>query len=428
MTAAKRTSRKTSPVAGLRKVHRVVTRLPAKARTEPAGGKPAEANQPFLVVGIGASAGGLEAMTALLKQLPSDTGMAFVLVQHLDPTHESALTAILTRSTGMPVSEARHNARLAPNQLYVIPPNKLMGISGRRLKLLPHRDSDTSPAVDHFFQSLAEAEGNRAIGVVLSGNGSDGTQGLRAIKAAGGITFAQEEKTAKYPAMPGSAITAECADFVLPPERIAQELSRIADHPLVAPIEETEPERPAELKGFEDILLALRQHTGGISRSTSGPRCSGASSGGWSTQAGVAPRLRRLPALQSPRDQGALRRHAHPRDGLFPGSGHVPDAPVENLPAPFQIQIVRRPGPHLGAGLFDRRGGLFPDHRRAGIPHRTQGAQSAANFRDRHQRQGAGKGPGRAIPRNHQDRRLCRPPAPVFHEGRGRHSHQQNRP
>lgn len=218
----------------------------------------------FPIVGIGASAGGLEAMNLMLKHLPARTGMAFVLVQHLDPTHESALTAILARTTDMPVVEAKHNMRLLPDQLYVIPPNKLMGISQRRLKLSPRGHADPTRTVDHFLDSLAEEEGNRAIGVVLSGNGSDGTQGLLAIKAAGGITLAQEERTAKYPAMPGSAITAGCVDFVLAPERIAQELSRIAGHPFVAPAgsaQAAEQERPAEEKAFEDILAILRQRT-----------------------------------------------------------------------------------------------------------------------------------------------------------------------
>src|SRR5437867_8583176 len=173
--------------------------------------------------------------------------MAFVLVQHLDPTHESALTSLLSRLTAMPVSEARNNMPLRPNQVYVIPPNKLMGVSDRKLKLSPRKEAESNLPINAFFRTLAEEEGNRAIGVILSGNGSDGTQGLLAIKAAGGITFAQEEKSAKYAAMPGSAITAGCVDFVLPPERIARELARIAGHPYITPgamAEEIEREQP----------------------------------------------------------------------------------------------------------------------------------------------------------------------------------------
>jgi len=236
---------------------------PAPAPRGGSSNAPAPKNGSFAIVGIGASAGGLEAVTQLLKPLPSDTGLALVLVQHLDPTHESALTAILARSTAMPVAEARHNMSLAPNCVYVIPPNKIMGISGGRLKLSPRGNTDTLQAIDHFFRTLADEEGNRAIGVILSGNGSDGTQGLLAIKAAGGITFAQEERTAKYPGMPASAITSGCVDFVLSPDRIARELARLAGHPYIAPsLEEEEAERPTEEKAVEEILMLLRQRMG----------------------------------------------------------------------------------------------------------------------------------------------------------------------
>ncbi len=216
----------------------------------------------FPIVGIGASAGGLEAMTQLLRSYPVGTGMAMVLIQHLDPTHESGLTSILARSTSMPVLEARNNMRLQPNHLYIIPPNKLMGTSGGRLKLSPRGGGDTFLTIDHFLRSLAESQGNLAVGVILSGNGSDGRQGLLAIKAAGGITFAQDEATAKYPAMPGSAISAGCIDFVLPPEKIALELARLAGHPYIAPKSAKEEEIPSEQKVLEDILGILRQRTG----------------------------------------------------------------------------------------------------------------------------------------------------------------------
>ncbi len=192
--------------------------------------KGSQANR-FPIVGIGASAGGLEAVTQLLKTLPAHTGMAFVLVQHLDPTHESALTSLLSRLTKIPVTEAKHNATLQPDHLYVIPPNKLMGIAGGRLKLSPRRETDSHLPVDLFFRSLAQEQGTRAIGVILSGNGSDGTQGCLAIKSAGGISIAQTEDSAKYPAMPGSAITAGCIDSVMTPEKIGRELARLGGHP-----------------------------------------------------------------------------------------------------------------------------------------------------------------------------------------------------
>ncbi|MEO7597919.1 MAG: chemotaxis protein CheB, partial [Opitutus sp.] len=185
--------------------------VPAKSSEKPA----AHLQKAFPIVGIGASAGGLEAFTQLLKRLPVDTGMGFVLVQHLDPVHDSALTEILTRATAMPVHEVTNNLRVEPNHVYVIPPNTGMAISEGVLKLQP-RDQEARGAqhsIDTFFESLASDRAERAIGVVLSGTASDGTLGLEAIKAEGGITFAQDE-SAKFDSMPRSAIAAGCVDFV----------------------------------------------------------------------------------------------------------------------------------------------------------------------------------------------------------------------
>jgi two-component system CheB/CheR fusion protein len=234
-----------------------------RRRTNPAVkvGKSARRNHPPLealpIVGIGASAGGLEAATRLLRDLPPDTGMAFVLVQHLDPTHDSALALLLSRATTMKVAEAKNNQRLAPNRLYILPPNKVMGLSGTRLKLFPRDDGkDERAPVDFFLRSLAESAGRRAIAVILSGNGSDGTQGFLAIKAAGGITFAQSKRSAKYAGMPGSAIAAGGVDYVLTPEEIARELTRFAgrSHALALESNDGEVPRPAEQRAFDDIL------------------------------------------------------------------------------------------------------------------------------------------------------------------------------
>lgn len=181
----------------------------------------------FPVVGIGASAGGLQALIKLLTGLPSPCGIAFVVVQHLDPTHESALASVLSRQTKMSVVEARHNQRLEPDRLYVIPPNRVLGISRGKLCVTNRAQSGSHIGlpIDHFFEELAADRGNSAIGVILSGNGSDGTRGMAAIKAAGGITFAQHEQSAQFPSMPASAIAAGCADFVLPPSEIGRELA-----------------------------------------------------------------------------------------------------------------------------------------------------------------------------------------------------------
>ncbi|MDB6015668.1 MAG: Protein-glutamate methylesterase [Pedosphaera sp.] len=201
-------------------------------KTQPAQRKAGEPpSQSFPIVGIGASAGGLEAFTQLLKHLPMDTGMGFVLVQHLDPAHESALTQLLARATSLRVQEVTHNLPVKPNHIYVIPPNALLAISDGRLKLSPRPPSGGAyRAINSFFTSLAKDQRERAVGVILSGNASDGTLGLEAIKAEGGITLAQNE-SAKYDSMPRSAIAAGCVDFVLSPENIAKELARIARHP-----------------------------------------------------------------------------------------------------------------------------------------------------------------------------------------------------
>lgn len=187
----------------------------------------------FPIVGIGASAGGLEACRLLLGALPLESGCAFVIVQHLDPLHDSALTDILSRATAMTVVEATDHLRVQPNRVYVIPPNSQLEVHGGILKL-QSRDAGASGqgAIDRFFGSLAIDRHEHAMGVVLSGNANDGTLGLEAIRAEGGVTFAQDA-TAKYGSMPRSAIAAGCVDFVLPPAEIATTLARLAQHPAI---------------------------------------------------------------------------------------------------------------------------------------------------------------------------------------------------
>lgn len=204
----------------------------ARPKTESAEG---EIESPsFPIVGIGASAGGLEACRDFLGQLATDTGMAFVLVQHLDPTHKSMLNELLSRDTRLPVHEIVDGMVVEPNHLYIIPPNAELGILHRVLHLLPRSDTPRPHLpIDAFMQSLAEDQGSMAIGVILSGSASDGTIGLKRIKEAGGITFAQDERSAKYNSMPHSAIAAGCVDFVMPPAEIARELMRIARQPRI---------------------------------------------------------------------------------------------------------------------------------------------------------------------------------------------------
>jgi two-component system CheB/CheR fusion protein len=192
------------------------------------------ARRPFPIVGVGASAGGLEAFSSLLKHLPLDTGMGFVLVQHLDPEHDSALTQLLGRATLLPVTEVTNNLRVEPNHVYVIPPNTNLSIADGVLTLGPRPKTRTPHrSIDFFFEALAKDQRDCAIGVILSGTATDGTRGLEAIKAEGGITFAQDD-SARYDSMPRSAAASGSVDFILSPEDIATELARIAKHPAVA--------------------------------------------------------------------------------------------------------------------------------------------------------------------------------------------------
>src|SRR6266851_4742484 len=234
------------------------------ASTPPAAQSPAEEagvreeTSSFPIVGIGASAGGLEAFTQMLRALPVDTGMAFVLVQHLDPTHTSMLTEILSRATGMPVAEVKDQMPAEPNHVYVIPPGTSMVISHSVLQLSPRTETrGQHRPIDPFFRSLAVHQGHKAIGVILSGSATDGTLGLEAIKAEGGITFAQDD-SAQHDSMPRSAVAAGCVDFVLPPDEIAKEIARSGRHPYVAPAAEGEPEETAREPNLGKVLELLR--------------------------------------------------------------------------------------------------------------------------------------------------------------------------
>jgi two-component system CheB/CheR fusion protein len=182
----------------------------------------------FRIVGIGASAGGLEAFTELLRHLPPDAGLAYVLVQHLDPTHRSLLSELLGRASALPVNQITDNTRVEANHIYVIPPNCDLALQHGVLKLSPRaRNGGPARSIDHFLESLAADQKEQAIAVILSGAGSDGAIGLKAVKAAGGTTFAQDESSAKYNSMPRSAIATGCVDFVLSPEKIAGEIARM---------------------------------------------------------------------------------------------------------------------------------------------------------------------------------------------------------
>lgn len=233
-----------------------------------AAGRPSSAatsqSTPLLIAGIGASAGGLEAVTRLVEQLPTDTGMAFVLVQHLDPRQASLLPSLLARTSPIPVREVADNLHAAPNHLYVMPSNTQVTVSDGSLRLSPRTKSEgLHMPIDHFLRSLAEIHGSKTVGIILSGTGSDGTLGLERIKHEGGLTFAQDPATAKFNGMPSSAIAAGVVDLVLSPEKIAHELGRISRNPLlfkaaVQKAKEPEPEKT----DFGTIFGLLRAASG----------------------------------------------------------------------------------------------------------------------------------------------------------------------
>jgi two-component system, chemotaxis family, CheB/CheR fusion protein len=228
---------------------------------EPAPADP-NATHRFPVVGIGASAGGLEAVTMLLKALEPGLGMAYVLVFHLDPARESKVSEILARTTSIPVLQVHDGVRVEPDHIYVIPPNCDMTIDHWRLHLWAreaHRSANTT--IDTFLRSLAIAHGSDAIGVILSGTASDGTLGLAAVKRESGITFAQEPSSAKYDGMPASASASGCVDFVLSPGRIAKEIARIRHHPYIVGRFTPEVDGVGEGDAMEQIFRLLRRVT-----------------------------------------------------------------------------------------------------------------------------------------------------------------------
>jgi two-component system CheB/CheR fusion protein len=217
------------------------------------------------VAGIGASAGGLEVFKLLLADLPADTGLAIVFVQHLDPQHHSMLAEILARATAMPVSEAADGMPVEANHVYVVPANADLTIAGGALRLAPRTPTPgLHMPIDRFLRSLAEECGSGAIGAILSGTGSDGSAGIEAVKAAGGVTFAQDPATAEFATMPRAAAATGCVDFVLPPERIAAELVRIGRHPYIADAASAaEGRMPAgDEERFSAILAILHGATG----------------------------------------------------------------------------------------------------------------------------------------------------------------------
>jgi two-component system CheB/CheR fusion protein len=240
------------------------SKMRKKVRAAPVPPKPrsSRTQSAFPIVGIGASAGGLEALELFLAHVPEASGMAFVIVQHLDPTHKGIMVELLQRTTRMPVVQVRDRQRVAPDRVYVIPPNKDMSILHGVLHLLePAAPRGLRLPIDFFFRSLADDCQARGIGVILSGMGSDGTLGLRAIKEKAGVVFVQAPASAKFDGMPRSAVDAGLADVVAPAGELP---GRIIDYLKHAPLID-KPDQSRESKtqsALEKVFILLRTQTG----------------------------------------------------------------------------------------------------------------------------------------------------------------------
>jgi two-component system CheB/CheR fusion protein len=218
--------------------------------------------QPFPIVGIGASAGGIDALRRLVAALPKDPGLALVIIQHLDPHYESQLATILQGHSSLRFVDATQGVKVQKNHAYVIRPNTSVAIADGLLSVTPRPD-DRRPhyPIDHFLGSLASVQGSHAVGVILSGTGSDGTLGLSEVKAVGGITFAQDDRSAQHGGMPMSAVASGAVDLVLPPEAIAEKLAALPAHPYLTPSAATATP-PGEAEDFRQVIAALRQTSG----------------------------------------------------------------------------------------------------------------------------------------------------------------------
>lgn len=213
------------------------------------------------IIGITASAGGLEAITALVHALPRQTGASYVIAQHMSPSHKSLMSVLVARETELPVEELQSDTVPAPDTIYVTPPNRDVIYSEGKLKLSEPagRPGSPKPSADRLFYSLADEIGERCIAIVLSGTGSDGSYGVQAIREAGGITLAQDQSTAKYDGMPASAVETGCIDLVLSPEQIGEHLKKIMASPRDLSSLQKLDEMPGERSEILQILLARTQ-------------------------------------------------------------------------------------------------------------------------------------------------------------------------
>ncbi len=268
MTAKKTNSKKTKKKKPARTVAAVRPKAISTKAMRPVSLKPAPAEKvtdAFYIVGIGASAGGLEALEQFFSHMPPDSGMSFVLIPHLSPERKSIMAELLQRHTAMAVAQAEEGMRIMPNSVYIIPPNRDMSIEGGALHLLePSAYHGIRHPIDFFFRSLAKDQGERAVCMILSGTGTEGALGLRAIKGEGGLVLAQDVKTAKYDGMPASAIATGLVDYVLPPDQMPELLLRYtkSTYARFATAMKSE-EKPIEaMEALQKIFAFIRARTG----------------------------------------------------------------------------------------------------------------------------------------------------------------------
>ncbi|MBI5568441.1 MAG: PAS domain-containing protein, partial [Desulfomonile tiedjei] len=233
------------------------------ARNDAPSKQPSARAIDFPIVGIGASAGGLDAFEQFFNNMPPDSGMAFVIVQHLDPTHKSILTDLLRSYTRMAVREVQEGMTVEPNSVYVIPPNCDMALLHGLLHLMePTAPRGLRQPIDFFFRSLSEDLKEKAICVVFSGTGTEGALGLRAIKGQGGMVMVQDPLTAKYDGMPRSAIGTGLVDFVLPPDKMPEQLIAYARHPFTKEAGKAPEVEPESTNALQKVLILIRSRTG----------------------------------------------------------------------------------------------------------------------------------------------------------------------
>ena len=217
----------------------------------------------FTVVGIGASAGGLEAIQDYFSQMPSESGLAFVVVQHLSPDHKSMMNELLAKYTRMKILVASDGLSVEPNHLYLIPPGKNLTIFHKKLFLTPiDKKGSINLPIDIFFRSLADDLGKNSVGIILSGTGSDGTLGIRAIKEAGGMVMVQDDQSAKFDGMPRSSIATGLVDYVLRPAQMPEKLLSYIEHPYINKTKDFKEELDQTEDALLKIIMLIREHCG----------------------------------------------------------------------------------------------------------------------------------------------------------------------